>query len=55
MVIRENSDRSADQIIDAVFKNVGSYTQGIRPADDVTMVVIKKSDFTEAVNNFCIS
>jgi sigma-B regulation protein RsbU (phosphoserine phosphatase) len=54
-IIRENADRSADQIIDAVFNDLGSYTQGIRPADDVTLVVIKTSDFPEAVNNSFIS
>jgi len=45
---------SADQIIDAVFNDVGSCTQGIRPADDIALVVIKASDFPEAVNIFFI-
>jgi len=52
--IRENAHRSADQILDAVYNDLRSYTQGIRQADDITLVVIKISDLREAVDDWRI-
>ena len=53
-IIRENAHRSADQIIDAVYNDLSNYTQGIRQADDITLVVIKISDFPGAVDDWRI-
>jgi PAS domain S-box-containing protein len=53
-IIRENAQRSADQIIDAVYNDLSNYTQGIRQADDITLVVIKISDFPGAVDDWRI-
>jgi PAS domain S-box-containing protein len=53
-IIRENAHRSTDQIIDAVYNDLSNYTQGIRQADDITLVVIKISDFPGAVDDWRI-
>jgi len=53
-IIRENAHRSADQIIDAVYNDLSYYTQGVRQADDITLVVIKISDFPGAVDDWRI-
>jgi PAS domain S-box-containing protein len=53
-IIRENAHRSADQIIDAVYKDLSSYKQGVRQADDITLVVIKISDLPGAVDDWRI-
>lgn len=43
-IIRENADRSADQIIDAVYNDLNSFRLGLKQADDITLVVIKLKD-----------
>jgi PAS domain S-box-containing protein len=53
-IIRENAHRSADQILDAVYNDLSSYTKGIRQADDITLVIIKVSDFPGALDNWQI-
>lgn len=40
-VLRETADRSSKEIMDAVFEAVRDYTEGNRPDDDITLVVIK--------------
>jgi sigma-B regulation protein RsbU (phosphoserine phosphatase) len=40
-IIRENSDLSADQILANVFKEVKQHSQGQRPEDDITLVIVK--------------
>jgi PAS domain S-box-containing protein len=53
-IVRKNAHQSADQIIDAVYNDLSSYKQGIRQDDDITLVVIKISDFPGAVDNWQI-
>ena len=40
-IIRENADRPAHQIIDAVYNDLNSFRMGLKQADDITLVVIK--------------
>lgn len=53
-IIRENAHRSADQIADAVYNDLSSYTQGVRQADDITLVVIKIKDLSVAIDDWRI-
>jgi PAS domain S-box-containing protein len=53
-IIRENAHRSANQIIDAVYNDLSSYTRSIRQADDITLVVIKIRDLSVAVDDWRI-
>lgn len=40
-VIRKNAEKSAEQILNAVYDELNLFTVGKRPEDDVTLVVIK--------------
>jgi sigma-B regulation protein RsbU (phosphoserine phosphatase) len=40
-IVAENSERSAKQIADAIFKGVREFAQGCDPFDDETVVVLK--------------
>jgi sigma-B regulation protein RsbU (phosphoserine phosphatase) len=40
-ILRENADRAAHQIIDAVYNDLNSFRMGLKQADDITLVVIK--------------
>jgi len=41
-VVRENAKKSAQEILDAVYADLADFTEGARPKDDVTLVVIKR-------------
>lgn len=43
-LIRRHAKKPAARIIDAVFDAVTAFTAGIRPDDDVTLVVVKSAD-----------
>jgi len=43
-IIRENAHLTANQIIDAVYRNLKEYALGLKQADDVTLVIIKLQD-----------
>lgn len=51
-IIRKNAHRSAGQILDAVYNDLSRFTKGIRQADDITLVVIKASDFLGVPDNW---
>ena len=40
-VIRQNAQVGANEIIDAVYSDLSTFTAGLRPEDDMTLVVIK--------------
>jgi sigma-B regulation protein RsbU (phosphoserine phosphatase) len=40
-VIREHARRAAAEILDAVFDELGEFTKGVLPEDDITLVVVK--------------
>lgn len=40
-IIRINARRTADDIVDAVFRELNQFSIGVKPADDITLVVIK--------------
>jgi serine phosphatase RsbU (regulator of sigma subunit) len=40
-IIRENSERSVQQILDQVYDELERFTIDMKPADDITLVVIK--------------
>ncbi|MCE7858986.1 MAG: hypothetical protein DYG86_04265 [Chloroflexi bacterium CFX2] len=42
-IIRQNAEASAEQMIQAVLKELGVYTQGASQADDVTLLIAKVS------------
>jgi len=42
-VLRETAEKSAQEIMDAVFEAVRVYTGGSRPDDDITLVIVKYS------------
>jgi len=43
-IIRENAHRSAEEMIDAVYSDVKNFALGVKPADDITLVIIKLED-----------
>jgi PAS domain S-box-containing protein len=53
-IIRENAHRSADQIIDAVYKDLNSFKPGLKQADDITLVIIKLMNLPGAVDDWQI-
>ena len=40
-IIRHHAHAGAEDIIDAVFRDLRTFTAGMRPEDDVTLVVVK--------------
>ncbi len=40
-ILKQNADKTAKEILDAVFDQVGQFTAGTRREDDVTLVVVK--------------
>ncbi len=40
-IIRHNAHAEANEIVDAVFSDLRTFTAGMRPEDDVTLVVVK--------------
>ena len=40
-ILRQNANKTAQEILDAVFDQVGQFTAGTRREDDVTLVVVK--------------
>ena len=40
--IRQNLHLSADELINAIFKDVESFTKGAPQSDDITMVIVKR-------------
>lgn len=53
-IIRENAHRSANQIIDAVYKDLNSFKLGQKQDDDITLVVIKLNGLAESGDNWQI-
>jgi PAS domain S-box-containing protein len=43
-ILRENSHRSAHDILDAVYGELSIFTRGLKQTDDITLVVIKVKD-----------
>ena len=41
-IIRQNANAQANEILDAVYAELNSFTLGIKPEDDLTLVVIKR-------------
>jgi sigma-B regulation protein RsbU (phosphoserine phosphatase) len=41
-VVRQNQDKSAQAIIDAIYSDLTEWTSGAPPADDMTLVVVKR-------------
>jgi len=40
-IIRENARRGADDILNAVYNEIGQFTEGQKSEDDITLVIIK--------------
>ena len=40
-IIRQNADRSAATILDHVYQDIHSFTEGLKPQDDITLVILK--------------
>jgi len=40
-IIRDNSQRSAAEILDAVYRELNHFTLGRKSEDDITLVVVK--------------
>jgi sigma-B regulation protein RsbU (phosphoserine phosphatase) len=40
-IIRQNADQNASAILDHVYKDVHSFTEGLKPQDDITLVILK--------------
>jgi sigma-B regulation protein RsbU (phosphoserine phosphatase) len=40
-ILRQNANAPAQDIIDAVYRDLDAFTVGVRPEDDITLVVIK--------------
>jgi PAS domain S-box-containing protein len=40
-IIRDNAHLTANEIIDAVYDELNRYALGLRPADDITLVIVK--------------
>lgn len=43
-ILRQNANARAHDIIDAVYRDLDAFTVGLRPEDDITLVVIKIED-----------
>jgi PAS domain S-box-containing protein len=43
-ILRQNANARAQDIIDAVYSDLDAFTVGLRPEDDITLVVIKIED-----------
>jgi len=43
-ILRQNSTARAQDIVDAVYGELDSFTAGLRPEDDITLVVIRIGD-----------
>ncbi len=41
-IVRDNAAKSAQDILDAVYEELADFTNGAKPKDDVTLVVIKR-------------
>ena len=44
-IIRQNSHRAAAKIQDAILNALHRFQQGVAPADDITLVIIKINDY----------
>jgi sigma-B regulation protein RsbU (phosphoserine phosphatase) len=44
-IIRQNSHRAATKIQDAILNALHRFQQGVAPADDITLVIIKINDY----------
>ena len=40
-IIRDNADKSADEILDAVYRELNDFTLGKKSEDDITLVIVK--------------
>jgi sigma-B regulation protein RsbU (phosphoserine phosphatase) len=43
-IIRQNAGLTANEIIDAVYRDVNAHARGLKQADDITLVIIKICD-----------
>ena len=43
-IIRENVHLPANEMIDAVYSDLRNFASGVKPADDITLVIIKLED-----------
>ena len=51
-IIRREARRGAEDILNAVFEDLETYTQGVRGEDDITLVIVKiGSDGVQAAEN----
>ena len=40
-IIRKNADKNASEILEHVYHDVHSFTEGLKPQDDITLVILK--------------
>jgi len=52
--IRRNARADANTILEAVYTDLSAFTLGVKPADDITLVVIKVREETASAENWQI-
>jgi serine phosphatase RsbU (regulator of sigma subunit) len=53
-IVRENSHLEANEIIDAVYSELSTFSKGLKKEDDATLVIIKLEEISKKVEDWRI-
>ena len=53
-IVRENAHLEANEIIDAVYNELSTFSKGLKKEDDVTLVIIKLEDISKKIEDWRI-
>jgi serine phosphatase RsbU (regulator of sigma subunit) len=53
-IIRENSHLGANEIIDAVYNELNTFSKGLKKEDDATLVIIKLEEISKKIEEWHI-
>jgi serine phosphatase RsbU (regulator of sigma subunit) len=53
-IVRENAHLEANEIIDAVYNELSTFSKGLRKEDDATLVIIKLEEISKKIEDWHI-
>jgi len=53
-IVRENAHLEANEIIDAVYNELSTFSKGLKKEDDATLVIIKLEEISKKIEEWHI-
>jgi serine phosphatase RsbU (regulator of sigma subunit) len=53
-IVRENAHLEANEIVDAVYNELSTFSKGLKKEDDATLVIIKMGEISKKIEDWRI-